>query len=230
MKRLMLLRDIKSLAAAELAEAIRAQSQFQSSALAQLRFRRPELNDVFLRIGSSKMASADDSKGQRQWAENCRGLLSASFERLAADGMSWGGNLGNNLIVPLNNVCSHSLHGLMCFDVLMALLDYTDYGVSESGRAHTVNDILGHRVDIKDMLRGSIIPDMESLTKEKFGACPEIAVSAPAQAPVIGCAVPSLLSFVLVELLKNALEAVLNKYGVLDLEDSEMGLFPHACN
>jgi hypothetical protein len=190
-----------------------------------------------------------------QWAAAGRAALSASFERLAADGQRWEGRLGNGLNEPLSRVCEHSVHALMCMDLLLAALGPgpgSEAGAGAgagAGGSLLAAGLVERDVDLKAMLEGVIIPDIESLTKEKFGACPDVLVRADARgntdaiaaatataissssssssgssgAPVLAYGAPSLLSFVLAELLKNGLEAVMSRHGALDLEDAEMG-------
>lgn len=231
MQRLIAIQDLKAIAPIDFANLLVSQFQFQNSHLSQLRFRRREINDAFLQISSMQPFAAGDHDRCRRWAESSRKTLSGAFERLAVDGVTWGGQLQNNLNEPLNQVCRHSVHGLMCFDLLFSSLEKLDSRAGDSDR----NSSLVQEIDLKDMLEGTIVPDMESLTKEKFGACPLIAVvSCDQRMSDSGCGTasenvklpygsPSLLSFVMVELMKNSLESVLNTYGVLDLDDAESG-------
>lgn len=224
MKRLLRLPDIEALSVIELANAILLQSRYQFADLLELRFRRPEINNAFARIGERNKFDVGSVQECLSWARMSRDHLSGAYERLASDGLKWGGQLGNNLNAPLSQVCTHSVHGLMCFDLLLSLMDGSS---TSSSQGESSNDLSELRFDVKSMLECCVIPDVESLTKEKFGACPQISVQvADRSAPfVLDRAVPPLLSFVMVELLKNSLEAVLTRYGVLDLDDAECGIF-----
>ena len=233
MQRLITIRDLKNITSIDFANLLVSQFRFQSSRLSQLRFRRREINAAFKQMSSTRTFEAGENDRCLHWAESSRKALSGAFERLAVDGVAWGGQLQNSLNEQLNQLCRHSVHSLMCFDLLLSSIEYYSNSGDLRESECATGKLLAYDIDLKAILEESTVPDMESLTKEKFGACPAISVvqrdmladddretEKPATLPYGS---PSLLSFVMVELMKNSLEAVLNKYGVLDLDDAESG-------
>ena len=218
MKALLQLKDIHGLRATDFATQLWQQCAFQRETLRTLRFRRPDICQAFAAATDHGPPSGDSFI--QSWASASRKDIAIAFERLAADGLRWGGYLGNNLNGPLNQICEHSLHAIMCFDLLLAARD------SEYNPNASVKEVTMGTVDLADLLTGVVIPDIESLTKEKFGACPNIHVAAPEDNTLskIDLCVPSLLVFTFVELLKNSIESVLVRHGPLNLEDAESGM------
>jgi hypothetical protein len=70
----------------------------------------------------------------------------------------------------------------------------------------------------------NVIDDMGALSREKFGVCPAIHVNKTKQVTNFlakdTVVVESLFRFVMTEILKNAIGATVNRFGILNVEDS----------
>ena len=62
--------------------------------------------------------------------------------------------------------------------------------------------------------------DLRALSVEKFGVYPEIEITEPKEGSIMQ-GVPELLEFACVEILKNSVKSVIEKYGQLNLDDLE---------
>ena len=165
----------------------------QSQRLEKLRIRRKDLLNTYAKISSDTLYGANIEK----WRALSYDLLSASFDSLVADGKKFGGQLSNNLEPVLNEICSHIVHTLMLLQMLDSENPFEDINLaSDVRRVHN---------------------NVSALAREKFGVCPELRI--------VGChniiGSPSLIEYTLVELLKNAIKAVIDRYGALQVEDAE---------
>jgi hypothetical protein len=235
----------------QLCREVSHQTARQSEALGRLRLKRPPLSQAFLDAASSyPEASALPStriltNAQLQWVRNSRAAISHAFDGLAADGMRAGGRLANNLNAALNEVCYHAIHALMCFDLIIQLSEASS-GSSQRSAPIALNfdlhGMLSETVlpDIAALTREkfSVCPQIAlGWSSHRAGRDLRNVLGRSADlmgamlgggqgggfgdAYSLGQACPRLLEFVFVELLKNSLESVINRYGALNIEDEE---------
>ena len=125
--------------------------------------------------------------------------LSKAFNTFIAEGSDWKGKeLSNNLDGCVNEIAYHCVNTIM----LAEILAHNDTVPCEP---LAVRPLLLH-----------ICEDVGALSKEKFGVIPAIRIEGDLTLPL---AVSSLYEYVLVEIIKNAIESVVNRYGALSVED-----------
>jgi hypothetical protein len=174
---------------------IQDQLRIQLGDLKGLRLRYHEIIEVFDSSLQTKITHNSLNNLEEEWTKITKFRLNHAYNKLIADGMKWTGNLSNNLNNPLHEICRHSIYALLLLDSLEAQNEIVQ-----------MNQLTLHSVE-----------DIEALTKEKFGACPNIEIEGDFR---LNYALPSYLHFSLTELLKNSIFAVIKKYGVLDLDDA----------
>jgi hypothetical protein len=235
----------------QLCREVKHQTARQSEALGQLRLKRPLLSQAFLDAASSYPdASALPSSrvltnAQLQWAKNSRAAISRAFDGLAADGMRSGGRLANNLNAALNEVCYHAIHALMCLDIVISLSESSSGSPLQPAPValnFDLHNLLSETVlpDIAALTREkfSVCPQIAlgwsshragRDLRNVLGRSGDLfgmmlgggGSSGQGDVYTLGQACPRLLEFVFVELLKNSLESVINRYGALRIEDEE---------
>ena len=177
-----------------------AQFRRQQLHLNALRIRHPEVLQTFDKVIGNLINPKLDLDARVRTSKT---LFTTTFHKIAADGSNWNG-LGvgqKQLIQPLNDICQHSLHAMMCLDLLSE--DATEKGLVISN------------VEVRFFME-RIVEDVSRFAKEKFGVCPEIQVRGDMRISMI----PPFIEFVTVELLKNAIKAVIDRYGALDIDDA----------
>lgn len=200
---LLKLRDVarfRALSRHSLLEQTVSQLRRQHDHLGTLRIRHSKVLQAFDEVISN--SKVDDHEVE-VWVQTSKALLTSSFDKIVADGANWNGHgVGNrSLIEPLNDICHQSLHAMLCLDLLSE--DATDKGLVETD------------VELR-LFMERIVDDVSSFSKEKFGVCPEVLVGGELQLSII----PPFVEFVTVELLKNAIKAVIDRYGALDIDDA----------
>jgi hypothetical protein len=185
------------------------------------------LDTALLRGHASKH---DDSTSIIGWISDLNQQLSSHLNAIVHHfSASSGARIPLNMRANVSTVCSHILHVQVCAQLI-------------ADRPH----LLYIRTEQEDMdhvyaLIQGVVDDMEALAKEKFGVCPPITIvkrrlgsSEIACLPQVSAtptfesrtdecgviAVASLVQFVLVEVLKNAIGATVSRYGALQAEDA----------
>jgi hypothetical protein len=218
--RLLNIYDFAKMTPAVVCGALHRQLHEQHKELNRLRFKRPEVIAAFQTACSSRKFSEFGSVERlsaidKSWVLATHKDLKKAYDNLVADATKWGGQLGNNLNKPLTDLCQHCMHSLLCLDLIIAM-DSENCPFSKSFK-------------ISKMISEMVLPDIEALTKEKFGICPEVTIREyfPKQeciqpgGVILPYAAPQYLEFVFVELLKNSFESVIQKYGALNIEEEE---------
>lgn len=180
-----------------------AQFERQHFYLDTLRIRHPVVLQTFERvIDNSKIPMFE----MDSWVHMSKSLLTSTLDTMVADGSNWNGQgVGTkNLIQPLNDICKHTLHATLCLDLLSK--DATEKGLIRSDVA-------------VGLFMERVVEDISSFSKEKFGVCPEIQVTGDCQNMSMQV-IPPFFEFIAVEVLKNAIKAVIDRYGALDIDDA----------
>lgn len=165
----------------------------QRQRLEKLRIRRKDLLTTYAKISSKTLYDVDLEK----WRVSSYDLLSASFDSLVADGKKFGGQLSNNLQPVLNEICSRIVHTLMILQLLETEKPFEEINLAtDVRRVHN---------------------NVSALAREKFGVCPELRIIGSHN--ILGN--PSLIEYTLVEILKNSIKAVVDRYGALQVDDAE---------
>ena len=173
-----------------------AQFQAQHFHLNSLRLRRPDVLLSFSEvIDNAKMKNIELDT----WVHKSKTSLASTFNQIVADSSRWNGQgvMEKSMIQPLND----SLHAMMCLDLLAS-------DASSKG-------LLVTRTPLRPFMQ-RIVEDVSSFSKEKFGVCPEISISGDLELLIV----PPFVEFVTVEVLKNAIKAVIDRYGALDIDDA----------
>jgi hypothetical protein len=177
----------------------------QHNYLKTLRIRRPDVMRTFEQvIDSASCGPHDDKKFHIDtWVTTSKTNMSKTFDKIVADGSMWNGQgVGDNaLIQPLNEICRQNLYAMVCLDMLSA----------DAPR----NGMFASEVFAHDFIT-RIVDDVSSFSKEKFGVCPHIDVQGELKTYII----PPFIEFVVVEILKNSIKAVIYRYGALDIDDA----------
>jgi hypothetical protein len=165
-----------------------------------LRIRRADVKASFAEVIDKSMV---DKFEIDEWVHKSKNVFSKTFDQIVADSSSWNGQgvSERSLIKPLNDICYHNLHALLCLDLLAN--DSSEKGLLAS------NVNVGHFME-------RVAEDVSSFSKEKFGVCPEITIKGNLNILMI----PPFIEFVTVEILKNAIKAVIDRYGALDIDDA----------
>jgi hypothetical protein len=177
-----------------------AQLKRQHVYLDTLRIRRPDVLHTFVQIIDNAMLPKVNIDN---WLITSKYALSQTFDRIVADGNRWNGHgvTEKTLIKPLNDICHHSLYAMLCLDLLSD--DAPSLGL-------TVSD-----VDVRPFME-RIVEDVSSFSKEKFGVCPEIQIKGEMDLSMVS----PFIEFVTVEVVKNSIKAVIDRYGALDIDDA----------
>jgi len=191
--RFLTLRDIGGRSKSELYPLVARQFNLQLSHLQSLRFRRRDILSAF------ELSCSLQRKGValHDWVNYSRKELNKAYDMFVLDGTKWQGKeLGNNLSVHVNMVCSHCIHALF----LLQLLD-DDIDEPQMLSLRPFCDDIGENV--------------RALAREKYGASPDVVISG--QLDIL--AIPSVTNYIIAEILKNSIEAVITKHGPLSVED-----------
>ena len=192
-----------------LAESVREQMSLQHRILAEGSFRRPAILDIF-----QGQASLNELPGDLNgYALDLKRQLQTEVDRLVSDGNKWGGyaSTPQKYRQPINEVFSHCFYTLATLDILIAS---SDEAVDLDG-----THLLANPCDVRH-LTACVADDMQGLSIEKFGVCPEISIlpnRADFVSPVDG--VWSLLHYTCVEIVKNSIQAVIERFGELEIDD-----------
>lgn len=133
------------------------------------------------------------------WVKESHLQISSAYELFVADGVKWERKLKNNLNQSVTEICKESIFTILLFETLQE------------------NDNESNSLFMREFCQ-HLVEDIDALTKEKFGACPQVIVQGELNLLHIR---PSLIHFSLVEFLKNSIFSVIKRYGVLDLDDAE---------
>lgn len=137
------------------------------------------------------------------WAKSSKETISHTFDKIVVEGTNWRGQgVGiKSLRRPLNEICHHSLHAMLCLDLL--LTDAPEVGLTPTD------------VELRPFIE-RISRNVGSLSKEKFGVCPDIQIHGDLHITII----PPTVEFAIVEILKNSIKALIDRYGALDIDDA----------
>ncbi len=121
-------------------------------------------------------------------------------------GIRWGGHsLAPSLRPSVNAIAGHCFYTISCLDILSAIC------------AHSSENNVVQLCDLRATTEFAV-RNVRMLAVEKFGVCPEIVISGK-MGRVPG--IPSVLEYCLVELLKNSVRGMLDRYGALNVEEAE---------
>ena len=191
---------LRSISQEVLFEHTLAQLQRQHYYLSNLRIRNTSMVNAFGDIISSAVNKKSDIN---TWVVNSKHLLSKEFDKIAVEGSRWKGQgiTMTNLILPMNEICHHSLYAILCLDLVT--IDALDRGLTTSS------------VSLHEFIE-RVSENVMSFAKEKFGVSPEIFVKGDANVEIF----PPLIEYVTVEIAKNSIKAVVDRYGALDIDDA----------
>lgn len=182
-----------------LLEEVTAQFRRQHSYLNKLRIRRQDVLQCFEDVVDNATKPEFD---YNSWTMQSKRDMSQTFDKILADARGWHGKgvTEKSLIQPFNDMCYHNLNAMMCLDLL-----------SHDSNGEMVSDVAASQFIHR------IIEDVSSFSKEKFGVCPEINIQGETNLRIV----PPFIEFIIVEVLKNAIKAVVDRYGALDIDDAD---------
>lgn len=240
---LLKLSDILKLNKTEFCIRLQQQLDWQSSFLQTLRLKRPALIQAFEQAAKEGASLPADPVAQDKWIKKSEKSIAHEYDRLVADGRKWGGSsIASSLKKSLNSLCAHSIHSQLC----LSLASHFQEGESNNLSFEENNET---KVNLKDCVE-EVFMNIGSLSKEKFGVCPSLQLELNFNKEGLNSTstlinnelysdvtedsfrkdkfhlicLPSVLDFVLVELIKNSVEAVIKKFGALDIEDADGGI------
>lgn len=198
---LLTLKDIHLLSRHSLYKQTLDQFRRQHRYLDTMRLRRHDVAQTFDTIIKNTTAKDFDLNS---WARTSKNVMSKTIDQIVADSSNWNGQglAQGSLVHSLNEICRHSLHVVLSLDLL--LNDSFDRG-----------NLVVKNLALSPFMQ-RISDDVASFAKEKYGVCPDIVVT--------GCiemtAIPPYMEFVAVEILKNSIKAVIDRYSPLDIDDA----------
>jgi hypothetical protein len=183
-------------------------SQFQNqySYINQLAFKR---NDIMKYFNELQNISVNDVTQSDKYVISSRHVLTQSFDLLISDSKKWGKPLPQYVQRDINELVKHIIHTLLHLDIVKD---------SYNGDSNSCVYNIEPNFNIRSFLTDVIIPDISAFTKEKFGVCPLVHIEGNAD---LKFAMPALIEYVFIELFKNSMESIINKYGALNIEDEE---------
>jgi hypothetical protein len=206
MANLLRLNSLIGLTRPQLRIAIVDQMKVQREFLKMQRLRR---HDIILALGDiidSNLSNIDN------YPEFANKRIKEAFNSFVADGMKWQGKgLSNNLDRCVNVIAYQCIHTMMLTEIM---LDDTVL-------------LADHTTIPLHLLVHEICEDVGALAKEKFGVAP--AVEIKGELTLVN-SMPSLYEYVIVELLKNSIKSVMDKYGALHVEDVDAVLSMNLVN
>ena len=195
-----------------LAMTLLKQTCVQHEYLRARNFRRPSILSIFDRlakIGQTECAIPRHDDDIAQLAQEAKEEIAVELERLVADGRQWGGHdaLPLKYRDAVNAIFEHCYYSQASLDMLVA-----------SCSNEPTHPFLVKSCNLK-ALTEHVAEDMRGLSIEKFGVCPEIVVSSRGErAGTEVAAIGPLLQFTCVEIMKNAVQSVIEKYGELEID------------
>jgi hypothetical protein len=195
-----------------LAMTLMKQTIVQHEYLRTRNFRRPSILNIFerlARVGQTECAMPQHNDDIAQLAQEAKEDIAVELERLVADGRQWGGHdaLPLKYREAVNTIFEHCYYSQASLDMLIA-------SCSNQPR----HPFLVKSCNL-NTLSEHVAEDMRGLSIEKFGVCPEIVISSGRErVETEVAAIGPLLQFTCVEILKNAVQSVIEKYGELEID------------
>ena len=176
----------------------RGQFTRQLSCLKSLQIRHCQAIQCFTEVIESSSYSNFDLDG---WVQSSKQAFQSVFNQMEAEGAQWNGRgiCNRSLVSPLNEICYHNIYAQLCLDCLSKTSNNTPCTLE-------LNSFLS-----------ACMEDIGSFSKEKFGVCPDINIKGELNLLVV----PSYFEFAVVELVKNSIKSVIDRYGALNLDDTE---------
>lgn len=204
-----------------LAENVKSQMSFQHRIMEKGSFRRPAILDFFHEKASMNELPADIGG----YAFDLKRQLQTELDRLVSDGNKWGGyaSTPDKYRQPINEVFSQCFYTLALFDILMV-------SCSEAVDLNETH-LLARPCDLRH-LTACVADDLHGLSIEKFGVCPAITILPNHEevAPTVDGIWP-LLQYSCVEIVKNSIQAVIDRFGELEIDDlDEPPIVVDCCN
>jgi hypothetical protein len=193
------LHDLVGLNKVDIANIVRHQLHEQFYDIQQLRYKKRSVIHAFEVISQKYNTPFKDIKEVNEFKITSSQYINKSFDELILDGRRFGNSkLGNNLTPQLNILCEHCISAQM----YMSLLNSED-------------DNIANKINTTAYIP-LVVEDVRALSIEKFGTSPDIAINGDCNIT----AVTPLIKYILVEILKNSISAILNKYTPLNVDDA----------
>lgn len=187
------LKCLIGLSTPQLRNAVVGQIKYQRDTLLSLRLRR---HDII-----AALDHAIDAAGRHgdDFSVVSHSHIKEAFDNFVADGTKWNGKgLSNNLNGCVNEIAYNCIHTLMLLQLLQS------------------DEMFKHVNLSLNPLICNISEDVGALAKEKFSVSPSVSIEGDF---VLTHTVPSLIEYIVVEMLKNSMKSVVDRYGALNLED-----------
>lgn len=163
-----------------------------------LKCHRVKRYDIISAYEKCIQSSSNSETNVDEWIKISYQHINYAHELFVADGIKWNRQLTNNLNLAVTDICRETIFTQLLLDTL------------------SDNQIESNDIKMNQFCR-HVVEDIDALTKEKFGACPQVYVEG--DFTLHNHRLP-LIQFCLVEFLKNSILAVIKKYGVLELDDA----------
>lgn len=174
-------------------------------------FRRKDLIQTFSQsVKTMETIDPNNIKEIQKWTEETQSDLSQKFDQFVSDfNPNKALKLPFNLNKSINLLCEQSFHTQVCLNFL--LLDNDNHTEIFQGKNFKIQDCFQRATE-----------SVSSLATEKFGNIPHIKFEGETKnfgSEIFFC--PSLLQFTVIEILKNSIKAMIDRYGVSEIDKEE---------